>query len=128
MLPKAYNRYFSKVVVYAGLFLLSFITATYADGLIPCDGPDCTVDSVIQLINNIMNFFFHTLLVPIFVLALMYLGWGYLTAEGNPSQHAKLKTTMKHMFTGLLLMLCAWLIVKTLLVVLGYSDSFHFFS
>lgn len=96
-------------------------------GLIPCD-TNCDFSSVIQLLNNLQNFFFTNLLLPIFVIMIMYLGYSYLTAGGNPSQHAKFASMAKHMVTGLLLILCAWLIVHTLLLMLGYSDPLGLFG
>jgi len=102
--------------------------STSGNGLIPCDGADCTFDSVLQLVNNLINFFFTTLLLPLIVLLIMYLGYGYLTANGNPAQHAKLKSMLKNIVLGLLLIVCAWLIVRTLLSVLGYTDDLMFFS
>jgi hypothetical protein len=104
------------------------IVSPDGDGLIPCDGNDCTINSVMQLVNNLMNFFFTTLLLPIFVVMVMYLGYSYLTANGSPGQHAKVASMAKHMFLGLLLMLCAFLIVHTILSILGYSDTFGFFG
>ncbi len=109
----------------AALFRTAHAAGT---GLIPCDGNDCTFNSVIQLINNLINFFFTTLLLPIFVIMVMYLGFTYLTSGGKPGQHAKLASMAKHMFLGLLLMVCAWLIVHTILAVLGYNDTLGFFG
>jgi hypothetical protein len=97
-------------------------------GLVPCDGDDCTINSVMQLLNKLMNFFFDTLLLPLFVVMVLYLGYSYLTAQGKPGMHAKFGSMAKHMVGGLVLMLCAWLIVKTILVILGYSDPFGFFG
>jgi hypothetical protein len=34
----------------------------------------------------------------------------------------------KHIVLGLLLMLCAWVIVRTILVALGYHDDLFFFA
>jgi hypothetical protein len=104
------------------------IVSPDGDGLVPCDGNDCTVNSVIQLLDNLMNFFFQTLLLPIFVVMVMYLGVSYLTAEGKPGQHAKVLSMAKHMVLGLVLMLCAWLIVHTILSILGYTDTLGFFG
>lgn len=97
-------------------------------GLVPCDGDDCTINSVVQLMNNIMNFFFKVLLLPIFVIMILYLGYQYLTAGGKPGMHAKLGKMAMHMVGGLVLILCAWLIVKAILAILGYSDPFGFFG
>ncbi|MDB5188701.1 MAG: hypothetical protein JWM92_299 [Candidatus Nomurabacteria bacterium] len=127
-----FNQAFTKWGTFvAALSLMSVHVAhaaTSADGLIPCDGPDCTFNSVLQLLNNIINFFFKTLLLPIFVVMVMYLGYTYLTAGGKPGQHAKLGSMAKHMVLGLVLMLCAWLIVHTILTILGYQDTLNFFG
>ncbi|MES2224882.1 MAG: hypothetical protein V4478_02750 [Patescibacteria group bacterium] len=97
-------------------------------GLIPCDGPECDLNSFLQLANNVMAFFFRTLLLPIFVVMVMYLGYSYLTANGNPAQHGKVASMAKHMVLGLLLMLCAWVIVRSVLSMIGYQDDLFFFG
>jgi hypothetical protein len=53
--------------------------------IIPCTDK-CTLSDVFRLLNNIISFFFKTLLIPIFIIMLMYAGWQYLTAEGNPKR------------------------------------------
>ncbi len=106
----------------------SGIVSPVGQGLIPCDGPECTINHVMILLNNLMNFFFNTLLLPLFVVMVLYLGYSYITAMGKPGQHAKLGSMAMHMFLGLLLMLCSWLIVKIILSVLGYADIFGFFG
>jgi hypothetical protein len=106
----------------------SGIVSPVGQGLIPCDGPECGINHVMILLNNLMNFFFHTVLLPLFVVMVMYLGYSYIAAMGKPGQHAKLGSMAMHMVGGLLLMLCAWLIVKTILTILGYTDIFRFFG
>lgn len=125
-----FNRASSTLAAYTAVASLIIVQAAQAQasGLIPCDGNDCNLNSVMQLINNLINFFFTTLLIPIFVIMVMYLGYTYLTAGGNSGQHAKLRSMAKHMFLGLLLILCAFLIVKTIFSVLGVSDSLNFFG
>ncbi len=133
--PGIFNRAFTNAARLAAL--LSFAVVHYAHaagtgmGLIPCDGSDadpCTLNSVLQLMNNLLTFFFQYLLIPLFVVMVMYLGFSYLTAEGKPGQHAKLGSMAKHMILGLLLMLCAWVIVRTILSFLGYQDDLFFFA
>ncbi len=130
MRRKHFNQAFSKLVAYGAVCSLLFVQAAnaQASGLIPCDGDDCSLNSVMQLINTLMNFFFKTLLLPLFVFMVLYLGYSYITAQGKPGMHAKLGSMAKHMVGGLVLMLCAWLIVKTILVILGYNDTFGFFN
>jgi hypothetical protein len=106
----------------------SGIVSPVGEGLIPCDGPTCGINDVMILLNNLMNFFFHTVLLPLFVVMVLYLGYSYIAAQGKPGQHAKLGSMAMHMVGGLVLMLCAWLIVKIILTILGYSDIFGFFG
>jgi hypothetical protein len=127
-----FNRLFNNVARVGTVLSLLAVRFTYAQrtdlGLIPCDGPECNLDSFMQLLNNLLNFFFSTLLLPIFVVMVMYLGYSYIAAQGKPGQHAKLGSMAKHMVLGLLLMLCAWVIVKTILYALGYNDELFFFG
>ncbi|MEO5646057.1 MAG: hypothetical protein ABIO57_03260 [Candidatus Paceibacterota bacterium] len=100
-------------------------------GLIPCDGgagDECDLNSLLQLANNIMSFFFNTILLPLVIIMIMYLGYSYIAAMGKPGQHAKLGSMAKHLVLGLLLMLCAWVIVRTIISVLGYHDDLYFFQ
>ncbi len=107
------------------------VTGNKGMGLIPCDGgaaDPCDLNSVMQLANTLLAFFFKTLLLPLFVVMVVYLGYSYIAAQGKSGQHAKLGSMAKHMVLGVLLMLCAWVIVKTLIFALGYSDDLFFFS
>lgn len=85
--------------------------------IIPCTDK-CTFGDVFRLLNNIIKFFFKTLLIPIFIIILMYAGFKYITAEGNPSKIANLKKILGNIFLGIVLMLCAWLIVRTIMTTL----------
>ena len=48
----------------------------------------------------------------------MYAGFKYITAEGNPSKIANLKKILGNIVLGIVIMLCAWLIVRTIMNVL----------
>lgn len=82
--------------------------------LVPCTDK-CTVSDVFKLINGLISFFFKTLLIPLFVIMLMYAGFQYFKANGNPGQHAKLLSMLKHMIGGLLIILLAWLVVRVII-------------
>lgn len=90
--------------------------------IIPCTDK-CTFSDVFRLLNNIIKFFFTTLLIPIFIIMLMYAGYQYITAQGNPSKVANLKKMLGNFAKGLLLILCAWLIVRTIMTTL-LNDEF----
>jgi hypothetical protein len=126
------GKYSRNVIRLGAAFSLVLVQAAHAastgSGLIPCDGPDCDLNSVIQLANTLMTFFFKTLLLPLFVVMIIYLGYSYIAAQGKPGQHAKLGSMAKHMVLGLLLMLLAWAIVRTVLSLIGYHDDLLFFG
>ncbi len=124
----------SNVVRLSAVFFLAYVQLAHAGtgmGLVPCDGAagdECTLNSVIQLANNLMSFFFNTLLLPIVIAMIMYVGYSYIAALGKPGQHAKLGSMAMHLVLGLLLMLCAWVIVRAIISILGYHDSLYFFA
>lgn len=95
--------------------------------IIPCTDK-CGLSDVFKLINNIITFIITTLLLPVIVLMIMYTGFQYLMARGNPGQHAKLLSLIKHIVGGLALILCAWLIVRVIMTTLGYSEGLLFFE
>jgi hypothetical protein len=95
--------------------------------LIPCVNK-CDLGSFMQLINNLITLMIKFLLFPVAVLLFVYAGFKYITAEGNASKKANVKKMIKNFLLGVLLMLCAWLIVKTVLVVVGYTDRLYFFD
>lgn len=95
--------------------------------LVPCTN-NCDLNSAMQLINNLITFLIKVILFPVAIIMFMYAGYTYITSQGNPSKRADVKKMLKHLILGLLLILCAWLIVKTLLVMIGYTDNTFFFN
>lgn len=97
-----------------------------ADGMplsvIPCTDK-CTFGDVFRLLNNLLTFFITKLLIPIFVTIIMYAGFKYITAEGNPSKIANLKKMIANIVLGIVLILCSWLIVRTIMTTL-LNDKF----
>lgn len=75
-------------------------------------------------INNLIVFLITVLFIPIIVLMIMYAGFSYFMAQGDPKKLVSLKSMAKHIILGMLLILCAWLIVKvTLTIVVKDEDS-----
>lgn len=91
-------------------------------GLVPCTDK-CDFGKFFEMLNGILNFVLTVLIIPVFALMLMYTGYQYLMARGRPGMHAKFKSTLWKMLKGFVLILCAWLLVKTLLSLLGYTGS-----
>ncbi len=95
--------------------------------LVPCTN-DCDFSSVFELINKLIDFLITDLLLPVAVLMFVYAGYKYITAEGNPGKRADVKKMVGHLILGMLIILLAWVIVKTLLGVIGYTNELYFFE
>lgn len=102
-------------------------TILSAQGLAPpivpkeCAGPDaateCTLCSLTQLARNILNVAIFLAIVMSAVL-FSWAGIRYLTALGNPTQTGKARQTLINVFLGFLLILCAWLVINTLMAIM----------
>ena len=89
--------------------------------IIPCTDK-CTFTDVFRLLNQFLTFFITKLLIPIFIIIIMYAGYQYIMAQGNASKKANLKSMLQHIIGGIILILCAWLIVRTIMVTLLNED------
>lgn len=83
---------------------------------VPCD-----FNMIMHLINKVINFLLVVLATPLFALIIIYVAWLYLSDMGNASNITKAKTIMKNAVLGYVIALAAWLIVKTILLSLGYE-------
>ncbi len=103
-------------------------------GLVPCNNtpvegkiPDkelCGFKALMTLINNIINFILFRLAVPIAAIMCAYAGILMLTAGGESAgNRTKAKGVFTNALLGLVIAAGAWLIVKTLLTILGYDGS-----
>ena len=88
-----------------------------AGGLVPCIDT-CDFNDVLRLINNLITFLITTVFIPIIIILFMYAGYKYITAGGNSTKIVNLKKMVGHIIVGMLLVLCSWLIVNTLLTIL----------
>lgn len=90
-----------------------------------CAGPDaatkCTLCSLTQLARNLLNFAIFLAIVMSAVL-FAWAGIRYLTAQGNAGVAAAARKTLVNVFLGLLLILCAWLLVNTLMSIMVRKD------
>ncbi len=123
---------FANILAAFTLFFLfsGFFVSVYAQndtGLVPCTN-DCGFSHLLTLINTLIEKSIEYLVLPIFVFILLYAGYLYITAQGNPGVHAKVKGMLWKAILGLLLVLSSWLIVKMIMVTLGYDAGLRFFE
>ncbi len=142
------KQIFKKVIAHTTAFVvLSFIIAVpmlaIADvgvptatpgGFILCDGglkDPCTFEHVMGLLRFGLNFVVYKLVTPVFVIMLMWQGIKMITSSvggAKPTTLADVKKSMRTLLEGYLWVLAAWLIVKTVIVILaGETPSFDVF-
>jgi hypothetical protein len=97
--------------------ILSHAEWSVTKQLVPCNGPDCTFNSLVQLANNIIDFIVY-ISVPVSAIMFAYAGWLYITSStsGNIEKAHKIFVSVG---LGLLFILGAWLIVKAILTGMG---------
>jgi hypothetical protein len=88
---------------------------------VTCDGTDkcpCSFGSLMQLIDNVLNFLTNYIAIPLAIVTFMYAGFLFMTSAVNPGQRSQAKTMMVKVVKGFVVLLAANLIVKTVLGVL----------
>jgi hypothetical protein len=93
--------------------------------LVPCDtGEACNFGALMQLIDNVIKFALFKMAVPIAAIMFAYAGFKMITAGGEA---ASARTQAKEIFintaVGLVIAIAAWLIVSTILAILGYKGG-----
>lgn len=97
-----------------------------ADGLVPCDesdGSKCDFTALMTLINNVINFVFVYLAIPLCAIMFAYAGILLITSGGSTEARGKAKTIFTNSALGLIIAAAAFLIIRTLLSILGYDGS-----
>lgn len=101
------------------------VTAAQA-ALVPCSGLNCNVSHFFQLLVNIYDFLLG-LAALVAILLIIWSGIKMLTyqfSENPESDLTEAKHTLTRALTGLALIVGAFLVVRTLLLVLGVTSGF----
>lgn len=83
----------------------------------------CDWDALLELVNNVVHFILFDMLVPIAAIMFCYCGFLMLTSGGEPAKKTQAKKIFSNVVWGLIIAIAAWLIIETLLTVLGYNGS-----
>ncbi len=107
------------------MFLVMPMFTLAQEPLVPtCPDTGCGFNEFIDLINNVIEFILFYMAVPIAAIMFAYAGFLMVTAGGEAA-HARQEAKEIAMNTviGLIFVLAAFLIVKTILSILGYTDA-----
>jgi len=81
----------------------------------------CDFDAIISMINHAINYFTIFLATPLFAIIIVYAGGLYISAVGDPGNVTKAKKIIKNSLIGYVIVLVSWLVIKTILVSLGFT-------
>lgn len=123
-------------------FLLSFMPfATFAQsvegGLVPCGNEKiapgqpgeygivnpCKWEHILELVDKVVRFILFVLLVPIAAIMIAYAGFLMLFSGGNPDKRSKAKNILLNVVIGMFFAVGSWVIIHTLLDILGYEGA-----
>lgn len=88
----------------------------------------CEFNDFMKLIDNIINFILKFMAIPIAAIMFAYAGFLMVTSGGSTESRGKAKNIATNTVFGLVIVAGAWLIVKTLLSIMGYTDLGLFFK
>ncbi len=81
----------------------------------------CGFDSLMAMINKLIDFITIQLVTPLFAVIFIFAGVLYLSAGAKPDNKTRAKKIIFNSLKGFGLVLASWVIVKTILEVLGYT-------
>lgn len=113
------------------LFTLLFLAVSpvLGDGLVPCDGWDCTSDNLIGMIGSIFDLIAFQIVPALAVIGFVVAGIIMITSGGDPAKFNRGKSAMIAIVVGLIIVYLAWAIVKLFIETIGGEDwTMEFFK
>ena len=106
--------------------MLAIPVFSFAAGLVPCGNtgqPACDFNGFMTLINTVIRFILFDLVVPIAAIMFFYAGFLMVTSGGSAESKTKAKGIFTNAVFGLVIAVAAWLIIRTLLLILGFEGA-----
>lgn len=99
-----------------------------AEPLVPClteaNPGSCDFNAFMTLINKVIRFILFYMAIPIAAIMFVYAGFLMLVpGSESASKKTKGKEIFWNAFIGLILAAAAWLIIRTILLILGYPGD-----
>jgi len=120
---KSYQKIIISSLLLIGLFSANL---ALAGGLVPCGGqrePECNLCHLWQLADNILDFITLQLVFPIAALLFVAAGVVFLTSGGSEEKVTLAKTIFTNTVIGLIIVLCSWLLIDTLISTIAGSGG-----
>jgi len=83
----------------------------------------CHFADFLTMINNVINFIFFKLVIPIAAILFAYAGFMMVTSGGDTERRGKALKVFKDVGLGLVFIAASWLIVSTILSIVGFDGA-----
>lgn len=128
---KKVSKFLISLTISLAVFLIIIIpTLSFAQewtGLVPCgkgDSTPCDFNDLMVLVDKVIKFILYSMVIPIAAIMFAYAGFLLVTAGGEAAgARTKAKEIFKNTIIGLIIAMAAFLIVKLILSILGYTDA-----
>lgn len=93
--------------------------------LVTCtDGKSCGFNELMALVNRVIQFILFDMALPIASIMFVYAGFLMITAGGEAAgARTKAKSIFTNAVLGLVFAAAAWIIIRTILSILGYDGT-----
>jgi hypothetical protein len=99
------------------LFLLTLPNFSFADGLVPCGGPDepaCQACYVVVLVDGVVQWLIG-ILATIAAIMIVYAGIKLVTSGGNVSAKTSALSMFNNVIIGFVIVMAGWLLIDTIM-------------
>ena len=104
------------------IYFFSFALSVSAAGLVPCNGLDCKPCDLFVGFVNVINFLVFTI-APIAAAIMAVIAGLILIFGGSETAKTMGKKMLTNTVIGLVIVLCSWLIVNTIIRAIGRGTS-----
>ncbi len=138
-MKKYISRFKILIIIFACFFYMgiplinSYVLASSSESLVPCGTEKdpstgkitnpCDFDGFMTMINNVINFILIKLALPISAIMFAYSGFLFLISGGNAEKKSQAVGIFTNVAVGLIIIAASWLIIHTILVLLGYNGE-----
>jgi hypothetical protein len=119
------TKFFINILALAVL-ITPFISIAYTlgDPLVPeCPSTGCAWKELMVLVDNIITFIIKYMAIPIAAIMFAYAGFELVSSGGSTEKRGVAKSVFTNAVIGLIIVVAAWLIIKTILSILGYKGA-----
>lgn len=120
----------NKFLIFFSIFLLLMmpvVSLAQDTPLVRCgtstNPAPCGFADLINLVNTVIHFILFDMVIPIAAIMFLYAGFELVTSGGSTEKRGIAKKVFTNAVIGLVIAIACWLIVATILSILGYDGA-----